>query len=239
MAIQLSDGIHHVTLITRNVQANVGFYVGFLGLRLVKRTAGFEDSRQLHLFYGNHEGAPGSLVTFLVWEDGAPGRVGTGQISEIAFAVPSNSIGEWLVRALDAQIQVSGPTREITESVLRLKDPDGVIVKLVGVNAPIQASGELPVIDKLHSITILTAEPEQTTKFLRRFGYQPSGGAGAIQRMRSASDVVDVRDAQGYVPGIPGTGTVDHVALRATDIAVVRAMEDELATLNSSPTNVH
>ena len=43
-------GIHHITLITRKVQANVDFYAGFLGLRLVKRTGGFEDATQLHLF---------------------------------------------------------------------------------------------------------------------------------------------------------------------------------------------
>jgi len=37
-----SSGIHHVTLITRDVQANVDFYAGFLGLRLVKWTGGDE-----------------------------------------------------------------------------------------------------------------------------------------------------------------------------------------------------
>ena len=50
--------MHHVTLITRDVQANVDFYVGFLGLRLVKRTAAL-DGQQLHLFYGDAEGSPG------------------------------------------------------------------------------------------------------------------------------------------------------------------------------------
>ena len=35
------SGLHHVTGITAKVQANVDFYVGFLGLKLVKRTAGY------------------------------------------------------------------------------------------------------------------------------------------------------------------------------------------------------
>ncbi len=81
------SGIHHVTLITRKVQANVDFYAGFLGMRLVKQTAGFEDATQLHLFYGDTVGSPGSLVTFLVWEDGSPGRVGHGQIGELSLAI--------------------------------------------------------------------------------------------------------------------------------------------------------
>ncbi len=73
----MTSGIHHITLIARKVQANVDFYVGFLGLRLVKRTGGYEDATQLHLFYGDAEGSPGSLVTFLMWEDGAPGASAT------------------------------------------------------------------------------------------------------------------------------------------------------------------
>ena len=92
----MTSGIHHITLITRKVQPNVDFYTGFLGLRLVKRTAGFEDAAQLHLIYGDEAGSPGSLVTFLVWEDGAPGRVGHGQPSEIAFAIAPDSLGFWL-----------------------------------------------------------------------------------------------------------------------------------------------
>ncbi len=71
----MTTGVHHVTAITRKVQANVDFYVGFLGLRLVKQTGGYEDAEQLHLFYGDAGGSPGSLVTFLVWEDGSAGRV--------------------------------------------------------------------------------------------------------------------------------------------------------------------
>ena len=86
----MTTGIHHVTLITRNVQANVDFYMGFLGLHLVKQTGGYEDAEQLHLFYGDAEGAPGTLVTFLVWEDGAPGRVVTGGCCPLEVLLPDN-----------------------------------------------------------------------------------------------------------------------------------------------------
>jgi glyoxalase family protein len=36
-------GIHHVTAIASDPQANVDFYVGVLGLRLIKRTVNFDD----------------------------------------------------------------------------------------------------------------------------------------------------------------------------------------------------
>lgn len=241
MSVAVSNGIHHVTLITRDVQANVDFYVGFLGLRLVKRTGGYEDGRQLHLIYGDEEGSPGSLATFLVWEDGAPGRVGTGQVAEIAFAVPPTSIGDWLLRALNRGVSADGPVREFGEPVLRLKDPDGIIVKLVGVDFSEEAdeAARDGAIRRLRAVTIFTNEPEQTATFLRRFGYEPGSVAGNIRRMQSKTDAVDVRDATGYVPGIPGTGTADHVAFRAADVAAVSDAEAELSALNSSPTTVH
>jgi phospholipase/carboxylesterase len=235
------SGIHHVTLITRRVQANVDFYAGFLGLRLVKRTGGYEDSEQLHLFYGDRLGSPGSLVTFLVWEDGAPGRVGNGQVSEIAFAVPPAAIGEWMTRALKYGISVEGPAREFGEPVLRLKDPDGIIVKLVGADMPaVHPWGDETIAPRrLRAVTILTETPEETAAFLTRFGYRRGSRAGAVTRMLSDTDAVDIRDASGYVPGIPGTGTADHVAFRAADVAAVRETESGLMQLNSSPTSFH
>jgi catechol 2,3-dioxygenase-like lactoylglutathione lyase family enzyme len=188
----MTSGIHHVTLITRRVQANVDFYVRFLGLRLVKRTGGYEDSTQLHLFYGDAAGSPGSLVTFLVWEDGAPGRVGNGQVAEVAFAVLTASIGHWLTRALDHRVPIEGPVREFDESVLRLKDPDGVIVKLVGADLP----GSRPwgdtasAIQRLRAVTILTDRADETAAFVGRFGYRPGPVSGNIRRMQSATDAV-------------------------------------------------
>jgi len=235
------SGIHHVTLITRRVQANVDFYTGFLGLRLVKRTGGYEDGTQLHLFYGDRLGSPGSLVTFLVWEDGAPGRVGNGQVSEIAFAVPQAAIGEWMTRALKHGVTAEGPAREFGEPVLRLKDPDGIIVKLVGIDLPATHpwGDQAIAVRRLRAVTILTGTPDETAAFVSRFGYRQGPQTGATRRMISDTDAIDIRDASGYVPGIPGTGTADHVAFRAATISAVRAMEAKLTKLNSSPTSFH
>lgn len=235
----MTTGIHHVTALTRDVQANVDFYLGFLGLRLVKRTAGFEDARQLHLFYGDAVGTPGSVLSFLVWEDGAPGRVGLGQVAEIAFAVPPDSIGEWLTRALQASVPVEGPLREFGETVLRLKDPDGLIVKLVGRDVSATAPLPDPVAPtRIHSVTLLTDQPESSHAMLERFGYRAGPRSGAILRMVSDSDVIDLRDVAGYAPGIAGTGTFDHVALRARDADEVRAVQAALPS-DLGETNLH
>lgn len=105
-------GPHHVTAITANVQANVDFYPGVPGLRLVKQAAGFSNAEQLHLFYGDKAGNPESIVTLMVWEDGARRRTGRGQAYEIGFSVPPDSIGDWLALALAAQVPVEGPARD-------------------------------------------------------------------------------------------------------------------------------
>ncbi|MCD1620260.1 VOC family protein [Salipiger manganoxidans] len=234
----MTSGLHHVTAITRRVQQNVDFYAGFLGLRLVKQAGGAEDAQQLHLFYGDAEGTPGSVVTFLVWQDGAPGRVGHGQVAEITLAVPPQGIGTWLQRALAARVPVEGPLREFGESVLRLRDPDGIIVKLVGVDMPAAAAlpdPEAPT--RLRAVTLYSEKPEATAEGLARFGYRPARREGAVLRLVSDSDAVDLRDAAGFFAGIPGTGTFDHVAFRAADDAALEATQRHFAALG--PTTIH
>ncbi|WP_117192408.1 VOC family protein [Rhizobium terrae] len=247
----MTSGIHHITAITRKIQANVDFYVGFLGLRLVKRTAGFEDAQQLHLFYGDGSASPGSLVTFLAWEDGSLGRVGHGAPSEIGFAIAPEAIGFWLTRALQFNVKLSGPAQEFGEPVLRLTDPDGIIVKLVGVEG---AEGSRPWVwwegggiaeaDAIHGLrgaTILSEKPDETANFLtRHMGLVRGPAEGAIQRLLSdAGDIVDVRDAGGFWTAAPGTGTIDHIALRAPDRGRVEAVQAALLAENAGEMNMH
>ncbi|HEV2553362.1 MAG TPA: VOC family protein [Bosea sp. (in: a-proteobacteria)] len=232
----MTSGIHHFTGITANVQANVDFYVGFLGLRLVKQTGGFADAEQLHLIYGDGLGSPGSLLTFLVWEAAGRGGTGIGQVSEVGLAVPPSSLGDWLTKALAANMPLEGPAREFGESVLRLKDPDGLIVKLVGVDmatpAPIAGSPA-----RIRGVTFLTDKATDTASFLTRFGYRTGERAGQTQRMVSDTDIVDVREVSGFVRSVPGAGVPDHVAFRAPDADAIRSMR--LSLQQHGPTEVH
>ncbi|MEQ8898581.1 MAG: VOC family protein [Roseovarius sp.] len=230
------SGIHHVTGITADVQANVDFYVGFLGLKLVKRTAGYADAEQLHLIYGDGLGSPGTLLTFLVWEASGRGRTGIGQVLDVALAVSPDAISGWLTRALAAGVPFEGPSREFGEPVLRFRDPDGLIVKLVGADLPTPAP--LPGgPTRLRGVTLLTDTPTQTASFLTRFGYRHAEMADQTQRMTSDTDVVDVRDASGFVPSVAGAGVPDHVAFRADSADEVRTLRQSLR--DHGPTEVH
>ena len=53
------NGIHHITAITGDAQRNVDFYVGVMGLRLVKKSVNQDDPTVYHLFYADEHGSAG------------------------------------------------------------------------------------------------------------------------------------------------------------------------------------
>ena len=72
--LQPIRGIHHVTAIAGDPQANVDFYTGPLGLRLVKQTVNFDDPGTWHLYYGDALGRPGSVLTFFPFPGARRGK---------------------------------------------------------------------------------------------------------------------------------------------------------------------
>ena len=69
-------GLHHVTAISGPPQDNLDFWVRTLGQWLVKRTVNFDDPGTYHLYYGDKDAAPGSIMTFFPFVDAGPGRAG-------------------------------------------------------------------------------------------------------------------------------------------------------------------
>jgi catechol 2,3-dioxygenase-like lactoylglutathione lyase family enzyme len=68
------DGLHHVTAITADIEANLDFYGRLLGLRLVWQGVNADDPEMRHVAYGDERGTPGSVVTFFDMPGVAPGR---------------------------------------------------------------------------------------------------------------------------------------------------------------------
>src|SRR3954449_6093137 len=93
------EGIHHITAITENAQANVDYYAGVLGLRLVKKTVNQDNPTVYHLFYADENGDPGSDLTFFEYPGTPRGRAGAGDIHRIVWRVASSdSIDFWAGR---------------------------------------------------------------------------------------------------------------------------------------------
>ena len=104
------QGLHHVTAIATNPQSNVDFYTRALGLRLVKQTVNFDAPDTYHLYYGDEQGSPSSLLTFFPWPDVPRGRQGAGMTTATAFSVPGSSLGWWHERFKTMGIDTDSPT---------------------------------------------------------------------------------------------------------------------------------
>src|SRR5699024_12804476 len=87
--------IHHITAIVGDPNENLRFYRDVLGLRLVKQTVNFDDTGVYHLYFGDYNGSPGTIITFFKWVVDRPGVKDRGQVGRIAFRMPKGSMSEW------------------------------------------------------------------------------------------------------------------------------------------------
>jgi glyoxalase family protein len=123
-------GIHHITLISSDAPRTVEFYTGTLGLRLVKRTVNFDDPSAYHLYFGDDDARPGTLLTFFEWRM-PPGRTGIGATHHLALATESeDTLLQWKRRLTDRGVPVTGPYDRVYFKSIYFKDPDGLIVEI-------------------------------------------------------------------------------------------------------------
>jgi catechol 2,3-dioxygenase-like lactoylglutathione lyase family enzyme len=222
-------GIHHITAIAGDPQANLDFYSGVLGLRLVKLTVNFDDPGTYHLYYGDGIGSPGTILTFFPWPKAPRGRHGTGQVTETAFAIPHTSVSYWKDRLAQQGVRCSGPFLRFGEEVLSISDPDGMRVELIAT-ATVDASkayqnSSVPVesaIHGFHSATLSEEGYQRTATLLTdTMGFKLTGQENDRFRYRvgagEAGTIVDVRCAPEEPRGSVLVGTVHHIAWRVAN----------------------
>src|ERR1700741_717257 len=118
------DGIHHITCITADAPGNVDFYARVLGMRLVKKTVNFDAPDVYHLYYGDEQGAPGSILTFFEFPDAAPGRAGAGMIHRLRWrAAPRAARPFWSERLAGENVEVEPVDGG---DAIRFADPEGL-----------------------------------------------------------------------------------------------------------------
>jgi glyoxalase family protein len=240
---QTIQGLHHVTAISGAPRANVDFYAGFLGLRLVKKTVNFDDPGTYHLYYGDALGHPGTIMTFFPWSDALRGRTGSGMTSATAFAVPEGALDYWMARFADAARDFQAPRVRLGQQVLAFTDPDGLQLELVAdAAAGAQAGwedGPVPAehaVRSFYGVTLAVDDPDPTARLLTDvFGYAPAGEEGRRLRFRAPGDamgrVVDLLPPAQHSPSRLGTGTIHHVAFRARDDEEQAAWREAVASL--------
>lgn len=104
--------LHHVTCVCSDAARTVEFYRDRLGFRLVKKTVNFDDPKSYHLYFGDENGAPGTLLTFFEWPSAGRGRVGRGVVDTVGLVTPA------------------------VDEVTRIEDPDGLKLELHPGEAP-------------------------------------------------------------------------------------------------------
>lgn len=216
------EGIHHVSSITGDAAGNVDFYVRVLGMRMVKRTVNQDDPSVYHLFYADEAGSPGADMTFFEYPGARPGRAGAGMIHRVAFRVGSEeALDFWAQRLASEEIE-----SERDGASLRFADPEGLGLELLADESgdpPLSArSPEIPAEHALRGFAgarAYTPDPERSAALLGdTLGFQPEDeGGNAWESRGEQRGGFYAYDPAPAERGIPGAGTVHHIAWAAYD----------------------
>ncbi len=129
-------GIHHITAIASDIEATSAFYTAVLGMKVVKKTANYDDPSAPHYYFGIGEGAPGTVITYFGY---APdqmhrGRIGTGMTHHFAFGVQDDDEQiAWRERLLSSGVETTPiMDRRYFRSVY-FWDPDGHMLEIATV----------------------------------------------------------------------------------------------------------
>jgi len=236
------SGIHHVTAISGAPERNLDFHTRVLGLRLVKKTVNFDDPGTYHLYYGDEQGTPGTILTFFPWAHAAPGRLGAGETQETAFRVPAAALGYWAHRFIEKGVMHGALEKRFGDTVLPFSDPDGMRFALVGAAGAEKeagwSGGGIPAehaIRGFHGVTLLLGKAAPTAEVLTDvLGFSPTREQDGLTRYVTAEAFgghVDLREVGEFPRGKLGRGSVHHVAFRAPSDGVQAAMAEKAVAL--------
>ena len=213
------EGIHHVTCITGDAPGNVDFYARVLGLRLVKKSVNQDDPTVYHLFYADEEGSAGSDITFFEYPGAGPGHAGAGMVHTVVWRVGSTEALDFWADRLAAEGHVVEPEGER----LRFANPEGLLHELVVAHVPDQPLiADHPEIPREHAlqgfegVRAFARDPEPRTKpFVEALGFAEVGEHLWETREGGRGGWIAYEPAPAE-HGIPGAGTVHHVAWAST-----------------------
>jgi glyoxalase family protein len=224
MALQTA-GIHHITAFASNPQGIVDFYAGILGLRMVKKTINFDAPEVYHLYFGDGDGSPGTIITFFPWPESRKGRIGGGQVGIITYVIPQGSVAFWESRLESFNITVTRVNR-FSEHYLQITDHEGLSLELVEREEGPESNwsfGGIPAdkaIKGFGGAVLFSINPVKTRHVLENvLGLKKTDEDAAYTRYRSTGDIGNLIDVplEGVALGNGGAGTVHHIAWRAKD----------------------
>ncbi|MEJ2311374.1 MAG: ring-cleaving dioxygenase [Gemmatimonadales bacterium] len=241
-------GVHHITVICGHPQENLDFYVGVLGLRLVKRTVNQDVPGTYHLFYADGVGTPGTELTFFPWPQMASARHGVGLAVEVPLAIPTGSLSYWQSRFEAHGVARGEQETRFGEAALPFRDPHGLELALVETDderswTPWQA-GPVPAehqIRGMHAVRLLQRDLAPTAKALEAsMGFELLGEEAGWHRWvvdgGGSGRILEARAQPDGSRGAWGTGGVHHVAWRVADEDEQMALRDSVRDAGLRPT---
>jgi len=223
------QGIHHITAVASDPQANIDFYHNLLGQRLVKKTVNFDDPGTYHFYFGDEIGTPGTILTFFPWRHMRRGQRGNGEVAATAYSIGAESVDYWLAR-LEAHGVTAGERQiRFGTDVIPFQDPDGMMVELVVHDGPATyehwGTGPIPAEHSLRGFfgaTLWVAGGQGTADLLTQgLGFTFVGQEGNRFRFQGAANDIGLTIDLLERPGMPsarlGAGSVHHIAFRTVD----------------------
>lgn len=233
------EGLHHISAITGNAPANVDFYARVLGLRLVKKTVNQDDPTVYHLFYADEQGSAGADLTFFEYPGARAGTHGAGMVHTIQFRVAGEAaLDFWEQRLADEQI-----VTERSLGLLRFADPEGLGLELVVVDRP-----DTPLVAR--SLEVPAEHALQGFEGVRAYVIDPALSAPLLEGPMGLTEIEPgTWEARGeerggriifeQAPGrgVPGAGTVHHIAW-SMGLGEEEAWQAKIAATGLRPTPV-
>ncbi|MHA7873799.1 VOC family protein [Roseivivax sp.] len=233
------NGLHHVTSLASDAQTNNDFFTRTLGLRRVKKTVNFDAPEVYHLYYGDAEGTPGTVMTYFPFQGARRGKAGTGEVGTTVFSVPKGALPYWESRLTEAGTANLTRDSRFGAARLRFSGPDGDGFALTETEedprAPWTGGGvpEEAAIRGFHSTDMRLADPGATAELLRFMGYEEADTQGEVTRFHvpggNAANVIDLTRVNAPMAD-QGAGSVHHVAFavedRAAQLSVRKALMD-------------
>ena len=235
------EGIHHITAITGDAPANVEFYVGVLGLRLVKKTVNQDDPTVYHLFYADEQGSPGADLTFFEYPGAARGEAGAGMVHRVEWRVASPAAIDFWEQRLAAR----GVEAVRDGDRLLFADPEGLAHELRVEDVPdAPLIADAPDVPREHAlqgfagVRAYTRDPSRSAALLGdTLGF--SGGEDGAWEVRGdeRGGTLTYDAPPAGAAARPGAGTVHHIAF-ATRLDEHDAWRERVARSGARPTEV-
>jgi glyoxalase family protein len=241
--------LHHVTATVDTAQDDLGFGLGVLGLRLVKKTVNFDNHHVYHFYYGDRVGTPGTIWTTFPYRghNVRAGTKGAGQVTATVFSVPTGSLAAWRAHLASRGIAVADLPPRFGVPAIGFSDPSSLDFEIVAGEDPREPWAERVDADiairGLHSVAITVRDPAPTVDFMSSMlGWRRLDEMDGRIRMAIGTGgpgrLIDVVHRADMPPAVNGIGTVHHVAMAIGSEEEQLALRERLVASGAKVTEV-